>query len=208
MASVNREMTHRQRQALATRDLIVDAAQGLFLEQGYATTTIEAIAAKAGVAVSTVYTIFGNKRGILKSIREAWHQESRQRDIYNEALHQPDPKRRLELAAHATRRQWETGTLMTTIYQSASATDREAATELKEALEGRRTFLRRFIQEMSALLKPTLDAEHASAIFLALTLMEVYRDFIDVWKWTPDEYEAWLATTLKQQLLPDSNSDS
>jgi AcrR family transcriptional regulator len=195
-------MTHRQRQAQATRDLIVAAAQDLFLGQGYASTTIEGIASKAGVAVSTVYTIFGNKRGILKAIREAWHQESRQRDIYNEALHQPDPKRRLELAAHATRRQWETGTVVTAIYQSAAAADREAAAELQEALAGRRASIRRFVQETITLMKPTLDVEHALAIFLALTLPEVYREFVGVWGWSPDEYEAWLATALKQQLLP------
>ncbi len=28
------------------------------------------------------------------------------------------------------------------------------------------------------------------------------REFVQVARWTPDEYEAWLAETLKQQLFP------
>lgn len=65
--------SHRQRQALATRQIILEAARKLFIGQGYGGTTIEAISAEAGVAVSTVYATYKNKRGILKAIREAWH---------------------------------------------------------------------------------------------------------------------------------------
>src|SRR5690349_5681045 len=108
MENVKKPLSYRQRQALVTQQLIVDAAQSLFLEQGYGATTIDAISARAGVAASTFYNIYKNKRGILKAIREEWHQESGQRELYNQALQEPDPQRRIELAAKATRRQWET----------------------------------------------------------------------------------------------------
>jgi TetR/AcrR family transcriptional regulator, regulator of autoinduction and epiphytic fitness len=70
MENVKSKMTYRQRQALATQALatqalIVDTARKLFLERGYHTTTIEMIAAEAGVAVSTIYAVFRNKGGIL-----------------------------------------------------------------------------------------------------------------------------------------------
>jgi AcrR family transcriptional regulator len=76
MTNVNQKTknTHRQRQAQATRSMIVAAAQALFLEQGYICTTIEVIAEAAGVATSTVYAIFGSKRGILRAIRDSWHE--------------------------------------------------------------------------------------------------------------------------------------
>src|SRR5258707_13168152 len=109
MEKVKSKLTHRQRQALATRELIVDAARELFLAQGYMATTIEAISARAGVAVSTVYAVFRNKRCILQAIRERWHQESGQRDRYRHGMDKSDPKRRLGLAADATRRHWSTG---------------------------------------------------------------------------------------------------
>ena len=118
------KLTHRQRQALWTRRLIVDAARKLFLESGYVVTTMDAIAKEAGVAVSTVYAIYKNKRAILRAIREAWHEQTRAREINEEASRQPDPKRRLEMVAHATRRQWEAGGTLVAIYQGAAAADR------------------------------------------------------------------------------------
>jgi AcrR family transcriptional regulator len=201
MENVNKSLTHRQRQALATQKLIVDTARLLFLEQGYGATTIEAISAKAGVAVSTVYSIYKNKRGILKAIREEWHQVSGQRDIYQQALQEVDPSRRMALAAHATRRQWEHGAIMMSIYLSAAAVDSEAAAELKDSLEGRRAGMTRFIQGSASILRSDLTVERASAIYLSLTRPEVYQELVDVFHWTPDEYEHWLAETLRQQLL-------
>jgi len=201
MEKVKGTLTHRQRQALATRQLIVDSACELFLEQGYLTTTIEAISAKAGVAVSTVYAVFRNKRGILQAIRERWHQESGQRDIYRQAMEQSDPKRRLELAAYATRRQWETGGAMMAIYQAAAAADPDAAAELSTALQGRRTFLTQFIDAMSEQLRLDLSSTRATALFTTLTQPTIYQELVGEEGWSPEEYEVWLAETLQQQLL-------
>lgn len=194
-------MTHCQRQALATQKLIVDTARALFIDQGYAATTIEAISAQAGVAVSTVYAAFGNKRAILRAIREAWHQESDQRNIYQEARQQADPQRRIALAAHATRRQWETGATMIAIYRGAAAVDPEAAAELAEALRGRKISQYHFISEMADRLRQGLSEAEAAALFHALTLPEIYEDLVGDAGWTPDQYETWLAGVLCQQLL-------
>ena len=161
------ELTHRQRQALWTRRLIVDAARKLFLERGYAATTIDAIAKEAGVAVSTVYAIYKNKRAILRAIREVWHEQTHAREINEQASRQPDPGRRLRMVAHATRRQWEAGGALVAIYQGAAAADREAAAELREALRGRRAALDRIVQGMEAALRQDLDSARAAAILRA-----------------------------------------
>ena len=60
--------TRRAQQARATRQRITDQALELFLRQGYAATTLDQIAAKADVAVQTVYFHFGNKATVLKQI--------------------------------------------------------------------------------------------------------------------------------------------
>jgi len=202
MKTVKPSLTHRQRQALATQALIVDAARDLFLERGYGITTIEDISGKAGVSISTVYAIYKNKRGILKAIREAWHLESGQREIIKQALEEPDGARRFDLAAKATRRQWETGASMIAVYTSAAAVDAEAASELKESLAGRRAGLGHFIAQSASLLRPDLSLERATAIYLGLTKSEVYQELVGVFGWSPDEYERWLASLLKHQLLP------
>ena len=195
-------LTHRQRQALWTRRLIVDAARDLFLERGYAATTMDAIAGEAGVAVSTVYAVYKNKRTILRAIREAWHEQTRAREINEQASREPDPERRLEMVAHASRRQWETGGAVVAVYQGAAAADREAAAELTEALRGRRAALNRVVEGMEGSLRPGLDADRAAAILRAVCRAEVYGELVEESGWTPEEYEAWLSETLKGQLLP------
>jgi AcrR family transcriptional regulator len=195
-------LTHRQRQALQTRRLIVDAARRLFLEQGYGVTTMEAIAAEAGVAVSTVYAIFKNKRAFLREIRSAFLDQARTREIHEEARKQRDPQRRLKMIAHQSRLQWEFGGSMIAIHESAAAVDLEAAAELREVKSGRRWIMHRFVGEMKDALRSDLDAGRAAAILLALAQPEVYRELVEVAGWSPDQYEAWLAKTLKEQLLP------
>lgn len=202
MTRVKTPLTHRQRQALETRELIVGAARELFLKRGYAATTIEAVAARAGVAGSTVYAVFKNKRGILKALRENWHRTSQAKDIYAEAGQIGDPERRLERYAHATRRQWETGGVFITIYTGAAAADPEAAAELQEALGGRRENVGRWLEEAAPLFRRDLQPRQISAIYLALTRAEVYQELVEVWGWSADAYEVWLAEVLKQQLLP------
>jgi AcrR family transcriptional regulator len=194
-------LTHRQRQALETRRLIAEAAGKLFLERGYAATTMDAIAGEAGVAVSTVYAAFKNKRAILKEIRQAWHDRTHAREINAEAARHPDPERRLEMLASSNRRQWELGAGMVAIYQGAAAADREAAAELDEALRGRRAALDRIVEGIEEALRPGLDSARAAAILRALCRAEVYQELVEESGWSPDEYEAWLVTMLKTQLL-------
>ena len=195
-------LTHRQRQALETRLLIAEAAGNLFLERGYAATTMDAIAGEAGVAVSTVYAAFKNKRAVLKEIRLAWHDRTRAREINAEAAGQSDPERRLEMVANANRRQWELGGGLIAIYQGAAAADRGAAAELEEALRGRRAALDRVVEGMGKSLRPGLGVNRAAGILRALCRAEVYQELVEESGWLPEEYESWLGETLKRQLLP------
>src|SRR4028118_319769 len=131
------------RRARQTRRLIVDAASRLFLERGYGLTTMEAIAAEAGVAVRTVYALFKNKRAFLREIRSSLLDQARTREIHEEARQQHDPERRLEMIAYQNRCQWEFGGTMIAIHEGAAAVDLEAAAELREVLGGRRRIMTR-----------------------------------------------------------------
>ena len=57
----------RARHAATTRRTILDAATALFLERGYAATSIDTIAEAAGVGRSTVFTAAGGKPWLLKT---------------------------------------------------------------------------------------------------------------------------------------------
>src|SRR5918997_425120 len=90
------DTSNRTRQARETRRRIVEAAARLFERNGYAATSIAAIASEAGVALPTVYATLRSKAGILQAVvdltvrgdddatplaaREAWQQIERQHD--------------------------------------------------------------------------------------------------------------------------------
>ena len=203
MANVNNQtkMTHRQRQAQATRKMIVSAAQALFLEQGYICTTIETIAERAGVATSTVYAIFGSKRGILRAIRDSWHERTHIREVLASDQQSSDPSERLEQLAEATRRQGEMGAEVTAIYTGAAAADPRAAAELTQALAGRREGLQNFAKSLQPHLRPKLDPTQAAAILQALCMPEVFDELVRHSGWSVDEYQSWLVHILKHELL-------
>ena len=60
----------RAEQAIATRRAVLDAARELFIEQGYAVTTVADIARRARVAVDTVYAAVGRKPALLREVLE------------------------------------------------------------------------------------------------------------------------------------------
>ncbi|MGX6602240.1 TetR family transcriptional regulator [Micromonosporaceae bacterium Da 78-11] len=68
--AVNRRYVspRRQEQAQLTRRAILDAAAKLFVDPGYAATSLTAVAVEAGVAVQTLYAVFGNKRQLLSDL--------------------------------------------------------------------------------------------------------------------------------------------
>src|ERR1700744_4277541 len=57
----------REQQAAATRQLVLDAAAKLFVERGYAPTSIDALADEAGVGRSTAFNAAGGKPWLLKT---------------------------------------------------------------------------------------------------------------------------------------------
>src|SRR5579859_2905401 len=58
----------RQAQIAQTEQRIVAAATGLFLADGYVTTTLEAVAKRAQVGARTVYLRFGTKAALFKRV--------------------------------------------------------------------------------------------------------------------------------------------
>src|SRR5436190_9121627 len=101
--------TLRERQRAATRAAVVDAATELFLEHGYAGTPITRIAEVSGVSPETVYAVFGTKRELLRdtvtvaATSAAGSDAVVGADLLERVRAAPDPRRRLELMADATR---------------------------------------------------------------------------------------------------------
>jgi AcrR family transcriptional regulator len=70
MAPRKYTLGQRARTAAATRQRIVDAAAGLYQEQGVNSTTLQAIAARADVSRGTILHHFGGSSGLLDAVAE------------------------------------------------------------------------------------------------------------------------------------------
>jgi hypothetical protein len=93
------------------------------------------------------------------------------------------------------------GAEVTAIYTGAAAADPRAAAELTQALAGRREGLQNFTKKLEPHLRNGLDSVHGAAILQALCMPEVFDELVRHSGWSPDEYQAWLAKTLKRELL-------
>jgi AcrR family transcriptional regulator len=192
---------HRARQAEATRIHVARTARRLFAEHGYGGTTVSAIAAAAKVPEQTIYSSLRSKAGILEQIRTLWIEESDTQRQHDQALAQPDPARRLRMAAHWHRQQMELGSDVIAIYEEAARTDPAMEEEWRRVRAGRDRAIGRLIASLKGHLKPGLSQRAAVDIYVACTLAEGYRTLVPERGWSPTRFENWLGDLLIQQLL-------
>jgi len=69
----------REAKKLATRQRLLDSARELFAKQGFEATTVEQIAARAGVAKGTFFNYFERKEAVLYNLHIAWAHEEIER---------------------------------------------------------------------------------------------------------------------------------
>jgi AcrR family transcriptional regulator len=198
-----RHRTLRAERAAATRHRIAEAARQLFVRDGYGATTLQAIADEAGVAVQTVYAVYGSKAGILRELRDAVVHQPEAEALVANALAAADAGSTLDLFARSIRVRWDAGSDVVRIYADAASTDMELRGEHEAVYTRRRGGLRELGEVLGDGLATGIDIPHAVAVLDALTLPDVYVELVGVQGWTPDEYEAWLAASLRQQLLDD-----
>jgi AcrR family transcriptional regulator len=68
------DASRRRAQAEVRRQAVLESARRLFLRDGFARTTVAAIADQASVSSETVYKVFGGKSGLIEALyREAVH---------------------------------------------------------------------------------------------------------------------------------------
>ena len=191
MTDVNgRQITHRQRQARETRARIVAAARRLFQERGYATTTIQAIAEEAGVAIPTVYDAFGSKRGILEAARVAMLAESELPTLMAEAIAEPDPGRKLDLAARWNRQQMERSSDVIRAFREGSRFDEDVAKDHRRILDNRSRNMERFIDSLASALAPGMTPRTATDLFWTYSNEELYRELVVERGWSPTNSSA------------------
>lgn len=65
----------REARAAMYRELILDAAEGVFAELGYDATRVQQIAEQAGVSLATIYSVFPGKEQLFRAIHRRREEE-------------------------------------------------------------------------------------------------------------------------------------
>ncbi|MDQ3397742.1 MAG: TetR/AcrR family transcriptional regulator, partial [Deinococcota bacterium] len=166
---------------------------------GYRAATIKAIAAEAGVAERTVYNTFSTKQDLLAAVCSAWLAEAEVMPLIGKALAETDDHKKLEHAAHWSRQMHERGLEVETLFEAAYWEDPELRGMFDRWGAERKMAMGRVIA--SLVLRSDLEGEAATALFLALSSAQVYRELVEGAGWSPARYESWLRDTLAHQLL-------
>jgi AcrR family transcriptional regulator len=192
------------------RAAVVAAARTLFLDRGYAGTTIEAISDLSDVPPATVYRLFSSKLGILKALLDVSVAGDdaaiplQDRPHVRAIAAARDPRKQLSSFAGITRGIMSRIEPVYRILVSAAGSDPEAAALLAEQTRHRQqgqSQIARILARTGAL-RPTLRQREAADIIHALMSPEVYRLLVSDGGWHPDQYEQWLTGILIDQLLP------
>ena len=197
--------------ARLTEQRVVETAQRLLLERGYAGLAMADLAAEAGVSVPLLYKVFGPKPQLVKRIYDVLlagdvdPEPVAERPALQALAADPDPRGKLARYAALGRAMAErAGPLVSALLAAARAGEPElrafAAAIDRERLAGA-SALATHLAECGAL-SPDLAVDRARDLIWLHTAPDTYRLLVLERGWALDDYERWLATSLTAALLP------
>jgi AcrR family transcriptional regulator len=210
MSDVKRayDASGRRAQALAARSRVLQAARARFLRDGYAATTVAAIAEDAGVSPKTVAKQFGNKPGLLKALFDAAlvgdaHPDGLEQRAHIMAIHaEPDATKKLELFAAALVDMLpRTAPIQLLLLETASDPDLAQVWDTIKA--GRREGMLNVARNLTAggHLRAEVSTDQAADILWTYSSPQLYELLVLERGWNPAQYEAFVARALVAHLL-------
>jgi AcrR family transcriptional regulator len=200
----------RDEQAARTRTRILEAASELFLERGYARTTIKDIAVQADVARDTVHAIFGNKARVLTALidRRLVPDDAvanvTQRQDAQAIRDETDQRKQIELFAKFIAGISTELRPVFEILRTASAVEPEMANVFEEMNRFRLDNMQTYAKWIAARGPLRVTTRRAGEIIWALASLDVARMLCDEIGWTQSQHARWLTDTLIRTLLPDT----
>jgi TetR/AcrR family transcriptional regulator, regulator of cefoperazone and chloramphenicol sensitivity len=190
----------RMNQAHQTRAEIADAARRLFVEQGWAATTVRDVAREAGVSVPTVYAAYQNKTGLVWALVEATGATADLTRMIDELEDTADPRQHLAAMASFDRRAFERSGDLIVLVREAGRTEPELADLYRQA---RRQADRTRVQVFTGWPPGTLRTDISTAvdIYAALCNIDVYTTLTVERTWPAERVQRWWSETLARELL-------
>ncbi|GAB2643424.1 TetR/AcrR family transcriptional regulator [Kribbella swartbergensis] len=198
----------RAEKAQETRRRIIQAATDLFVEDGYGATNLQDIADRAGVAVQTIYFVFGNKRALLKELvdvtiaGDAEPVATMDRPWFTDAIAAATAEELLTAYVPGSSAVLARVSPIMRVLEAAVANDPEVATLWPQDED-----LRYVVQRAAAdalVGKPGardgLTTEEAADILYGILSPELYLLFVRDRGWSHDRWVQWSGETLRTQL--------
>ena len=197
------KIDRRAQRRAETERRLVDSASALFVERGYAATTLADVAEHADIAPRTLYLHFSTKAELLlRCIGVAIAGDAEptalaDRPVMAEAMTAPTFDERLRLMASLTASLMKrTGPLLDVAFQAAPTEASIAAAAAAGRADTRRT-LREFWQRIhdDGFLPAAIDLEWLAETATLVAQAETYLLLRKTTDWDHDRYREWLATT-------------
>jgi AcrR family transcriptional regulator len=186
-----------------TEERILAAARELFVRDGYAATTLTAVADAAGVGHRTVYVRFGTKAELLKRVVDVAIVGDTQdidvqgRDWYRAALAAPTIEERIELFADGSAALMARAGDVFAVAQQAEPVEPVIADAARAGRAATRDSLRHFFAQMrdDGLLPADADLDWLGDTGGVLAHANTYLLIRETLGWTTGQYRAWLRTS-------------
>jgi AcrR family transcriptional regulator len=195
--------SRRAVQAQETKRLILDAALALFTRRGYGATSVNEIAAEAGVAVPTVYASVGTKPALLRLLLDRLDEQAQVGDHVARVLAADRPRDILAAQVALTRALVEHAGAIVVALRSAAGVEPDLATAYAEGMARHRTGAEATVRRLvdAGALRTDVPQERAVAILATLTRPMVWEGLTGDFGWSFDEAEAWLTDVVARELL-------
>jgi TetR/AcrR family transcriptional regulator, regulator of autoinduction and epiphytic fitness len=199
----------RQEQARQTRRDVLAAAKGLFLERGFAATTMADVAAGAGVAVQTVYSAVGGKTALLKAVFDTTLVGDDEpvavsgRPEIARVSAETDGRRKLELFARYVSGVHQRLSPLVPVLQAAADADEDAARLWEGYYRGKYEGMTNFAANLKEqrLLRRGMTVERAAAVLAAHIDVINWQNLVERQGFTTRDFEAWLVDVTAAAIL-------
>lgn len=187
--------------------LVVAAAYRLFSTKGYLGTSIEDIAAEAGVARPTVFTAIGPKAVILRTVvDQALAGDDApvpiaERPWWRETIDEPDPARSIQLQARNMCAISQRSALVLRALETAASVDEEARTVWDRFQRQRRIGLNEFAVALATKSSALRCDEDTMTDTLWMLTPDAYLRLVHDAGWPLDRFEKWLADVMLRLFL-------
>lgn len=202
------DASNRRHAAQRTRAAILDAARELFTERGYTATAMTAVAARAGVALDTVYAAVGRKPELARLLIEtaisgtADAVPAEERDYVRAIRAAPDAETKITIYAAAMRAIAARMAPLLTMLQQAAPAEPALAALWQQIAERRHANMRRFAADLAAVATLRVAPDEAADIIWVTNAPELHQLLTNQRGWSPERYEHFLADTWRRLLLP------